>query len=120
MIFLWTVFTTYRYMIQSSELESDRINHILIDDVSNELNFNLDIQECIANSLLMGNFSTTVQNGDTLIYIKDEKLDYFHDNVYNILEEFMMINPQLSAAMFIIDPSVYPQEGGHCLSLIHI
>ena len=118
MIFLWTVFTTYRYMIQSSELESDRINHILIDDVSNELNFNLDIQECIANSLLMGNFSTTVQNGDTLIYIKDEKLDYFHDNVYNILEEFMMINPQLSAAMFIIDPSVYPQEGGRCYAPI--
>ena len=118
LIFIGTVFTTYRYMKQASELESDRINHILIDDVSNELNYNLDIQECITHSLLMGNFSTKVQDGDTIVYIKDEKLSYLHDNVYNILEEFMMINPQLSAAMFIIDPSVYPQEGGQCYAPI--
>ena len=118
LIFLVTVFTTYRYMIQSSERESDRINHILIDDVSNDLYFNLDIQERIAYSLLMGHFSTEVEGGDTLIYIKDEKLSYLHDNVYSILEEFMMINPQLSAAMFIIDPSVYPQEGGSCYAPI--
>lgn len=118
LIFLITVFTTYRYMIQSSERDSDRINHILIDDVSNKLYFNLDIQERIAHSLLTGTFSTTVKDGDTLIYINDEKLSYLHANVYNILEEFMMINPQLSAAMFIIEPSVYPIEGGSCYAPI--
>ena len=118
LIFLVTVFTTYRYMIQSSERDSDRINHILINDVSNQLYFNLGIQERIAHSLLTGTFSTTVKDGDTLIYIDDEKLPYLHANVYNILEEFMMINPQLSAAMFIIDPSVYPEDGGPCYAPI--
>ena len=118
LIFLATVFTTYRYMIQSSERDSDRINHILINDVSNQLYFNLGIQERIAHSLLTGTFSTTIKDGDTLTYINDDKLSYLHTNVYNILEEFMMINPQLSAAMFIIDPSVYPEDGGPCYAPI--
>ena len=118
LIFLVTVFTTYRYMIQSSERDSDRINHILINDVSNQLYFNLGIQERIAHSLLTGTFSTTIKGGDTLTYINDDKLPYLHTNVYNILEEFMMINPQLSAAMFIIDPSVYPEDGGPCYAPI--
>ena len=118
LIFLVTVFTTYRYMIQSSERDSDRINHILINDVSNQLYFNLGIQERIAHSLLTGTFSTTIKDGDTLTYINDDKLTYLHTNVYNILEEFMMINPQLSAAMFIIDPSVYPEDGGPCYAPI--
>ncbi len=118
LVFLGTIFTTYRYMMQSSRHESDRINQILINEVGRRLNFSLKMQSNAAHSFLTGFFSYKFEGNDTVIYIKDKDLVSFHKDVYEVLEEFVSVNTRICAAMFIIDPTVYPEEGGKCFAPI--
>lgn len=118
LIFLGTIFTTYRYMMQSSKRESDRINEMLISQVGRRLNFSLAMQRGAAHSFLTGIFSYTFEDNDTVIYIRDKDLVSFRKDVYEMLEEFVSVNTRICAAMFIIDPTVYPEEGGKCFAPI--
>lgn len=110
-IFVFTLAVSDKIINDEVQREADHINELLLQDAAKTLDKSFAMREHAVHSFLSGLFNYEIKSCgnqcDTIISASDDDLKGFDNYVYDILQYFLKINPKISSAMFIIEPSAH-------------